>query len=537
MNELLDKNVIDPLLEHKNIPHKLSMAITSGYNVGRLLDIFLNTMQEILKVARIAIVLKQENGYRIETSQGMAPDLVSSLVLGEAEGLVAFLLREGTALRLDLDGSLEAGVVNQMRLMGITTAVPLWEHGRLLGAIVCSNKITGSPVSDAELELVFTLGSQLSIAIENARLVEVVSQQRNYLGGILDHVSSGVITVDSTNKVITYNPKAEEIIGIERKNVLGNDLSVLPQEIAELLVEILGSQESYFRKELKIAPKNNFIGVSITPIKDNEGLVTGAVMIFTDLGPIKVRQQETRRADQLSFVNTVAMRSSHELKNCLVSIKTFAQLLPERYMDKQFREDFYLVVNKEVDRLNQLVENLLFFAQPLRLSCSSCDIEELIQEIIDVLGSKDILLGISMQKEFAHRSGYIDVDRDAMLRALRSILYNSIQAMPKGGKIRILTIDVASDKQDFLELKIIDEGVGVVTESIEKIWDPFFTTKARGIGLGLTIVRKIVEAHGGKVTVFSEPQKGTEVTLLLPRLFQQYETEKVYFPADRDVVV
>ncbi len=534
---MIKQDIINQLVQHKEVPQDISKVLTAGYNVNRLLDIFLNTMQEILKVARIAIVLKKEDNFRISTAQGISPDVISSISLSDAEGLMGYLQREGTALRLGFDSALDGSVVAQMRQLGVTTAVPLWEHGRLQGTIVFSNKITGSPVSDAELELVFTLGSQLSIAIENARLVEVISQQRNHLEGILEHVSSGVITVDAQGVVATYNPKAEEILGIAKKEVIGKGFSKLPQEVAELFAESMESEVSCSRRELKVAPLNRLIGVSITPIRDADAEVRGAVMIFTDLEPIKVLQQEARRADQLSFVNTVAMRSSHELKNCLVSIKTFAQLLPERYMDKQFREDFYLVVNKEVDRLNQLVENLLFFAQPLRLSCSSCDIEELLQEIIDRLETKDALLGITIQKEFAHRSGYIDVDRDAMLRALKSIIYNSVQAMPKGGKIRILSVDVSSEKQDYLELKIVDEGVGVAQESINKIWDPFFTTKARGIGLGLTIVRKIVEAHGGQVTISSEAQKGTEVAMLLPRLFQQYEAQKMFFPSGREVVV
>lgn len=537
MNDYMNHNVMTQLMSQREVLKSFSRVLTAGYDVDRLLDLFLSTIQEMLHVGRIAIVLKEDGIYKIKASRGISAEAATSVTFDKTEGLMCYIAREGTALRLTPDRFIDERILSQMRSLGVTTAVPLWKHGFLLGAIIFNNKTIGTPINDQELELVFTLGNQLSIAIENANLVKEVSRQKDYFEDILNHVNSGVITVDPQGLVATYNPKAQEILGIDRSLIHGKDLLVLPKEIAELLKESLGSEMSCSRKEIKLAPSDRLIGVSVTPIRSEDKKVTGAVMIFTDLAPVKRLQQEDRRNEQLAFVNTVAMRSSHELKNCLVSIKTFAQLLPERYMDKQFREDFYLVVNKEVDRLNQLVENLLFFAQPLQLNCSACDIDEIIHESIDMLYTKDILVNIDIQKEFDHRSGYVELDKDGFLRVLKNILYNSIQSMPKGGKIRVLTCDMSDENQDSIELRVIDEGVGVSEESISKIWDPFYTTKARGIGLGLTISRKIIEAHGGRIQITSTVDKGTEVTVLIPRMFQQSGNERMYFPSGRAITV
>jgi signal transduction histidine kinase len=245
-----------------------------------------------------------------------------------------------------------------------------------------------------------------------------------------------------------------------------------------------------------------------------------------------------RRTDRLDFVNTVAMRSSHELKNCLVSIKTFAQLLPERYADKQFREDFYLVVNKEVDRLNRVVENLLFFAQPLKLDHTSCSIDDIIQDTLDELEKEEMLEGINVQRDFKHGSSLVNIDRESMGLVLRHLIYNSIQAMPKGGEIKISTNSNDTEAGHAFEIKISDQGVGIPENVHGKIWEPFFTTKTRGIGLGLTIVRKIIEAHNGTIAIISHVNsQGTEVTVRLPQDQKKYNSARAYFPSGRTVIV
>lgn len=530
-------DILSQLIQQKEILKDFSKLLSTGYNLDRLLDYFLGLLQDLLKVGRIAILYEEDTSFKVKASRGIPSDIAQRTFLTLKEGLINYIVETGTAVRLDSIKLVDAGIVNQFRALGVTTAVPVWEHGRLKGVLVFNNKIVGTPVSDEELELVFALGSQLAIAIENTSLVELISRQRNYLENILENVSSAVISVDVNGTVITFNPKAEEILGISGSEITGKSINLLPHDISILIKETLKTGHPIYRKEVRLTALSKSVGVSINAIRDNQGDVAGSVMIFTDLAPIKALEEQTRRSDRLDFVNTVAMRSSHELKNCLVSIKTFAQLLPERYQDKQFREDFYLVVNKEVDRLNQVVENLLFFAQALKLDYSSCDMEELIGETIDSIENEGLLTGISIKREFSHSNPIINADRDAVKRVLRHLFINSIQSMPKGGVIRVST----RDSQPFLEVSIIDEGVGIPVEVIDKIWEPFFTTKTRGIGLGLTIVRKIIEAHGGLITASSQAGgKGSEFIVRLPQLQETAQKkigERLYFPSGKTIVV
>lgn len=525
------------LIQQKEILKSFSKILATGYDLDKLLDYFLGILQELLKVGRIAILYEDSTSFRVKACRGIPADIAQRTSFPLREGLVNYIAESGTAVRIDSIKAIDAGMVNQFRALGVTTAVPIWEHGRLKAVLVFNNKIIGIPVTDEELELVFTLGTQLAIAIENASLVELISRQRNYLENVLEHVSSAVISVDIDGAVTTYNPKAEEILGISSAEVIGKSTNSLPHDISVLIKETVKTGIPIFRKEIRLTSLDKSVGVSINATRDSQGGISGAVMIFTDLAPIKALEEQARRSDRLDFVNTVAMRSSHELKNCLVSIKTFAQLLPERYQDKQFREDFYLVVNKEVDRLNQVVENLLFFAQPLKLDYNTCDMEELVEEAVDFIGKEGLLEGISIKREFNHNNPLINIDVDAVKRVLRHIFINSIQAMPKGGVIRIIT----GNNQTFFETRIIDEGIGIPPEIVNRIWEPFFTTKTRGIGLGLTIVRKIVEAHGGTIAVTSQPGiKGSEFIIRLPQLpeaAQRKTGEKLYFPSGKAIVV
>jgi PAS domain S-box-containing protein len=532
------QDILVQLFQQKEILKSFSKILSAGYNLDKLLETFLFTLQELLKVGRIAILVQEDTGFSVKAYRGIPQDVAAKTLFPIKEGLINYLTVEGTALRLDSLRVADPGVINQLRALGVTTAVPMWEHGRLKAVIVFNNKVVGVPISDEELELVFALGNQLAIAIENATLVDLMSRQRNYLESILANVSSAVISVDNNEIITTYNTKAEEILGISSAEVIGKSVNLLPHDISMLIKETIRSGNPIFRKELKLSGLDKFVGVSISGIRDGHGNSSGAAMIFTDLAPIKALEDQMRRSDRLDFTNTVAMRSSHELKNCLVSIKTFAQLLPERYGDKQFREDFYLVVNKEVDRLNQVVENLLFFAQQLKLDVSSVNIENLIQETIEGIDKEEIFAGVIIKKEFRHHPQSVNIDRDAMRRVLKHLLYNSIQAMPKGGTLHIITASNDFEGKNFLEIKIIDDGIGVPEDIMGKIWEPFFTTKTRGIGLGLTIVQKIIEAHGGSISAVSKPGiSGTEFIIRLPNIEEKKQTEKLYFPSGRAVIV
>ena len=239
-------------------------------------------------------------------------------------------------------------------------------------------------------------------------------------------------------------------------------------------------------------------------------------------GPSK----ELIRKQQLEIIGRMAMRSSHELKNCLVSIRTFTQLFPEKYADEQFRKDFYQVVSKEVERLNGLVEKLLFFAGPVQLKFTQEKITDLISEALTLFGPEDFR-NVQLHKVFGHQQPTLWLDRQHMLAVCFHIIQNSLQALGSGGKFVVVTED--HPHPDFPEgvlvVRFLDTGRGMVLKDPDEPFEPFFSTKARGMGLGLTIAKRIVEEHGGTIRLDSSKDKGTEVILCLPRKIPRWDAQ------------
>jgi len=260
-------------------------------------------------------------------------------------------------------------------------------------------------------------------------------------------------------------------------------------------------------------------------------------MIFTDLTPIKYLQEEKEKAQKRDFLAQVAIRLSHELRNSLVPIKSLAELLPSKYLNEEFQKRLYSVVTREIERIDNLIERLVFFSQPLHLNKVAESLPSLITETLEKVKKKtsrnrEIQLNISCKEENLQ----VYLDKKAIIEAFTYVINNSIEAVPEeAGKIDIsceatdklpenLSVRtrkkiVSPEPAEYVKIKIKDNGPGLPGENVDKnnIFDPFFTTKNRGIGLGLTISQGIIEEHGGSIVPLSEQGKGTTMVVYLPR--------------------
>ena len=226
-------------------------------------------------------------------------------------------------------------------------------------------------------------------------------------------------------------------------------------------------------------------------------------------------QKET--AEKLASLGTVAAGLAHEIKNPLVSIKTLAQLLPERFDDPEFRNHFANIAINEVDRIGSIVSDLLDFAKSSEPKIESFDMVRVIGDTLLMLFPQLTQKGIMVKKRFAEDLPGIHGDNFQLKQVLLNLFINSMEAMSHGGKI---TVDVFKGEdvihRDRLIVKVTDTGTGVREEDKIHLFEPFFTTKGAGTGLGLSICRKIIEKHNGEITIESVYNQGTTVTLTLP---------------------
>jgi two-component system, NtrC family, sensor kinase len=235
---------------------------------------------------------------------------------------------------------------------------------------------------------------------------------------------------------------------------------------------------------------------------------------------LKQSQDTLRRADRLSSLGLLTAGLAHEIRNPLVAIRTFTQLLPERYDDAEFREGFQGLALKEVDRICGLINDLLSFARPSRPNVAEENMNDVVDGIARILETEAKEKGVEITRDFARNLPGVWIDREQMKQVFMNLILNAIQAMGEGGSIFIATRLASRNDPghagQFVQVEVRDTGLGIPPENLDHIFDPFFTSKEEGSGLGLSISHQIVQEHGGYVTVESKVGLGTTFFINLP---------------------
>ena len=222
---------------------------------------------------------------------------------------------------------------------------------------------------------------------------------------------------------------------------------------------------------------------------------------------------QVQHQDRLKAVATLAAGMAHEIKNPLTAIKIFAEHLPTKYNDPDFRDKFKGVMVKEVDRVNNIVQQLLDFSKPKDPELKHASVQEILEETLNLLNSSFLSHRIEVVRDYKADPKLL-VDRNQLKQAFLNLLLNALQAMPNGGT---LTVATSLNRKDEFTVSIADTGVGIPEDQLAHIFDPFFTTKHRGSGLGLTICRGIMDAHRGTIRAECSPDHpGTTIVLEFP---------------------
>jgi PAS domain S-box-containing protein len=366
-----------------------------------------------------------------------------------------------------------------------------------------------------------------AMELEVQRLNEEAQQLRAFAESLIHSISSGLILVDTKDKISYFNRAAEKILGYSRKEVVGKPLTIfsLREKKQMMPTPFTNDGEMDSRREGIILRKDKAqipIGFNITNHLDSRGGRIGKIISFRDMTNVLKLQEEIIRMDRLVSLGELSSGIAHEIRNPLAGIKTTAQALGEEMGQDDPKREYLNRITKEIDRLNGLLKTFFSFAKPQKLNPVVCNIRDIVNEIIPLL-IKDIAnRGINFIEEYAPNLPKVRVDFNQMHQVFLNLFLNAIQAMPNGGELKIKTEPIAlapliNPGKDYVRISISDTGRGIPARDINKIFDPFFTTRPKGIGLGLSITYQIIKKHGGSIRVESKLDKRTTFILTLPK--------------------
>ena len=346
-------------------------------------------------------------------------------------------------------------------------------------------------------------------------LARALLEARSMHHNILDSLSDAVITVDSANNVSYINPAGCELFRCQPGDVVGHPYLALfrPEaHFSSMLVDTLKSGREHRDVELDypLPHQTYHVMASSSLLFDGRGHQLGVVAVVRDISETFSLREQVARADRLAAIGEVAAGIAHELRTPLTSIRGFVQYL-QGSTDPAEWQEYGDIIIREVDGLNRIVSELLDLVRPHPLRPTRCELNQLVDETL--LLARDSAGRIAFVVELADALPQVEVDRGQIKQVLLNIIVNAIQAIADQGLIRIVSAQLASGE---VSVSVSDNGCGIPAAIRARIFDPFFSTKPSGTGLGMTIARRIVEDHHGRIEIDSVEGQGSSVTLILP---------------------
>jgi two-component system sensor histidine kinase HydH len=331
---------------------------------------------------------------------------------------------------------------------------------------------------------------------------------------LVKNMPIGLIALNDQGKIVTCNEKAQAVLAVSCSDALGKQaMTILPAPLKKILAE-LPESGGFLERDIQLISadgKEHIWEVVAAGLMD-EGIPAGRILLIRDVTAIRQMENEVARSRHLNSIGSLAAGVAHEIRNPLSSIKGFAVYFKERLSGNKEDEETADIMIAETERLNRVISQLIEFARPLELKKEKVQFVELVKHTIKLIAADAQKNKISVEIDATADLPEVEVDPDKIKQVLLNIFLNSLAALKDGGKLTIELVPGA----DNVTVIISDNGAGIKKLDLLRIYDPYFTSKPAGTGLGLAVVQKIMEAHGGKIDVESEAGQGTKVFLFFP---------------------
>lgn len=561
LTELKKKNLeLKKKVAELDALYKAGMSLSTTVDLKVLLKKIVSLATGVIeaKSGSIMLIQKPENVLTIKAAIGLSSDIVKHTKLELGSSIAGYVALKGTPLIVeDIEKDSRFSHLSKKHYATRSLlCVPLKVKDKILGVINLSDKITGSPFNQNDLKLLTTFASQAAVAIDDAEHFNQNLRKIEELE-VLHEIASQLSSVENFQEVCSFifqktktimpvefalwfewNEKANELI-LNLLQGCENNKRNLMIPLAKDDINDPKKVNTKIKESLRDDPDLSPLVDSITsfPIiaersihgvlsvgnrqkkvlsEDQNRLIS---IIVSQSASVYEKQKSLLNATRLVTMGNLVSEITHDLKKPLTNIKGTLQLLREKWSDAKDKERYFNLVEEEIFHLDGLVKEIVSFSNPYKYEIERRDIASVIDRALKLVERDLAIRNIALKKEY--KEGHIVlVDKNQLMEVFLNIILNSIEAMPQGGELRVSSSTYKDPKKgiEFIRVGIADTGCGISSENLTRIFNRYFTTKNEGTGLGLAVVDRIVKAHGGCVSVESEPGKGTTFLVDLPAI-------------------
>jgi PAS domain S-box-containing protein len=349
--------------------------------------------------------------------------------------------------------------------------------------------------------------SQLGLELKRQKLLET------YSNSVIESIKCGVVAINKDSLITMINKSAAKTLNCAVKQSIGQAISeILPQSKSYIDSSLAENKvQENIELNLNQAGKNKMIRLRIFPLNfENE--IKGLVTIIEDITELRTLQSQIIRNEKFNALGELSSGIAHEIRNPLAIIKAIGQTMQKECINNPEVVKELAIIDEEIERANKVVKELLEFGKPPKKEFMICSVNEILEDVLTI--SKKYLILHSVEvKHIKNETPLIWADKAQLKQAFINVIFNGTQAMSQGGTLTITTSD---QNGQYCKIEISDTGEGIDEENLERVFNPFFTTKEHGTGLGLSIVQRIIEEHSGIITITSKKGTGTQIQILLP---------------------
>ncbi len=506
-----------------------SPILTHSLDAEAMLKKFLQFLRDMLSVNRAAIFIASAGSPLAENSAtasdrrlrsaaaiGLSSGLLEHFELSLDAGIGAQVSRLGRILRRDSDEvRSDTEAQKEFELLGAQVAVPIANHDRIIGVATFDGRITGEPLVNVELELIFHLLEQVGLALRNISLHDQLVGNHEMMTDVLRELNNACIVVGRDLKILHANKSARRHFGRKNERTGKLEFSDLPPALGAKIYQVLktGAALEPFRYEPENSPGTVY-KVSVLAFQHGNSSVPVSVLLTAeDLTESEQLNRLEVEASKLRLIKSMSYRLVNEIGNAIVPLSTHHQLLNESFADPDFRKSLDGALGESIKRIMRLNNQMRFLAREGQFEQETFAVGKLVEDAFQEAIRHQPGNGAQLSFENGGQPHTIVGDRAALKHALAEIMLNALQSNPSGPRIEVKLVSTGSNGDRMLTIEVRDNGGGFSAETARKVPAPFFTTRNVGLGLGLTVSQKIIETHHGRLEVVASPSGLVRVCL------------------------